>query len=353
MREGIVEVNSATVANRQPIEGQRLPAEWRAWIADNRLFGTTDEQIISIVLKLGFDPDLVVAEMDALEHDPYYSVANRMAQRYKKLTSLLDVRFSMADLSYGAGSVESRSRVSESEFLERYYAANKPVILTGILANSVARERWTPEYLGEVFGDATVQIMACRQSDPHYELNSESHKREIPMAEYVAMVRNGGNSNDYYLVANNGFFERPDMRQLFSEVPLFPEYLDHSESRQRVFFWFGPAGTVTPLHHDLMNVLVAQIYGRKRFVLIAPEQTPYVYNEVGVYSEVDCGDPDYSRHPLYRRARPLNVVLGPGDVLFIPVGWWHYVTALDVSIMVSYINFKFPNEFHWFSPKIR
>jgi ribosomal protein L16 Arg81 hydroxylase len=335
------------------VEGERLPAEWRSWIAENRLAGTTDEQITATLLGSGFDSNLVIAEMEALREHPYYLAADRIAQRYEKLKSFLDIRSSLAALAYGAGSIERRSKVSEWEFLERYYASNRPVILTGLLANSEARRHWTPDYLVTVCGDATVEIMASRQSDPHYELNSELHKREVRMTDYVAMVRDGGNSNDYYLVANNGFFGRPDMQRLFSEVPRLPEYLDHTDSQHKIFFWFGPGGTVTPLHHDLMNVLVAQIYGRKRFILISPEQTPYLYNEVGVYGGVDCSNPDYSRRPLYRHVNPINVLIGPGDVLFIPVGWWHYVIGLEVSIMVSYINFKFPNEFQWFSPNIR
>jgi ribosomal protein L16 Arg81 hydroxylase len=353
MRQRIENGHSITSDNgARTIKSERLPAEWRSWIAENRLVGTTDEQITATLLESGFEGNLVVAEMEVLRDDPYYLMADRIAQRYNKLKSFLDVRFSLAGLAYGAGSIERRSNVSGPEFLERYYVTNRPVILTGLLANSEARRRWTPEYLAAVCGDAMVEIMASRHSDPYYEVNSESHKREVRMGDYVAMVRDGGKSNDYYLVANNRFFGRPDMQRLYSEVPLLPEYLDHTECQHKVFFWFGPGGTVTPLHHDLMNVLVAQVYGRKRFTLIAPEQTPYIYNDVGVYAGVDCGEPDYSRHPLYRHVRPISVVIGPGDILFIPVGWWHYVTGLDVSIMVSYVNFKFPNEFQWFSPNI-
>jgi hypothetical protein len=34
------------------------------------------------------------------------------------------------------------------------------------------------------------------------------------------------------------------------------------------------------------------------------------------------------------------------------VGWWHYVEGLETSIMISYINFRFPNEFTWNNPSI-
>jgi ribosomal protein L16 Arg81 hydroxylase len=330
----------------------RLPAECRLWIAENRLSGISDKQIASILAESGYEPSAVALELEGLENDPSYLAAERMAHRFNKLKSILDVRRVLASLSYGSDSIERRTSVSQSEFLERYYAVNRPVILTGLLNGCPARERWSPEYLAEICGDVQVQIMAGRQSDPRYELNSESHKREVKMSEYVGMVRDGGPSNDYYLVANNSFFDLPETQALLSEVPQLPEYLDHSDSAGRVFLWFGPAGTITPLHHDMMNVMVAQITGRKRFTLIAPEQTPYVYNHIGVYSEVDCGKPDYSRHPLYGQTTPTTFVLEPGDVLFIPVGWWHYVEALYTSIIVSYINFGFPNNYDWSNPDI-
>jgi hypothetical protein len=330
-----------------------LPAEWRFWVAENRLAGVSDEQIKATLVASGYDETVFASTLDALRNDPHYLVAERAVQRLKKLKSILDIRRSLANLSYGCRAIERRSSVSQGEFLERYYAANRPVILTGLLADSPACQWWTPEYLAEICGDATVQVMVGRQGDPRYELNSDSHKHEISMSEYVNMLLYGGATNDYYLVANNAFFERAETQTLFNEVPQLPEYLDHSNSQRRIFLWFGPAGTVTPLHHDVMNIMAAQIFGRKRFTLIAPEQTPYVYNEMAVYGEVDCKNPDYSRHPLYWQTTPLDVILEPGEVLFIPVGWWHYVESLETSIMVSYTNFWFPNEYEWFHPDIR
>ena len=45
------------------------------------------------------------------------------------------------------------------------------------------------------------------------------------------------------------------------EIPT--EYFDPAHVNGQVFFWFGPGGTVTPLHHDVVNVLFVQMYGRK------------------------------------------------------------------------------------------
>ena len=334
----------------QTIDPSELPEQWRSWFAEVRLAGLPDEQIQAAIESNGLNPYAVASVLDNLPNEACYAAAQRALQRWNKLKAVLNVRKSVAALAHGSGRIERRSAISRGEFLERYYAANRPVILTGMLADSFAYQCWTPEHLSRTCGDVTVEVMAGRLADPRYEMNCDAHRFSVPLAHYVSMVLDGGSTNDYYLVANNGFFTRSETQILFNEAPQLPEYLDHSDAQAKTFLWFGPGGTITPLHHDIMNVMVAQIYGRKRFTLICPEDTPYVYNEVGVYSEVDCKNPDYTRHPWYQYATPMEVVLDPGEVLFIPVGWWHHVEGLDTSIMVSYINFWFPNEYQWESP---
>lgn len=52
--------------------------------------------------------------------------------------------------------------------------------------------------------------------------------------------------------------------------------------------------------------------------------------ELIVCSAVDLLDLDRIRReqPLVLAAKYSDVVLGPGDMLFIPRWWWHYVTAV-------------------------
>jgi len=38
----------------------------------------------------------------------------------------------------------------------------------------------------------------------------------------------------------------------------------------------------------------------------------------------------------FKKAEYVEGILEPGDGLFIPVGWWHYVRSLDVSFSVSF-----------------
>ncbi|CAN0252494.1 unnamed protein product, partial [Ectocarpus sp. 8 AP-2014] len=42
-----------------------------------------------------------------------------------------------------------------------------------------------------------------------------------------------------------------------------------------------------------------------------------------------------SRFPQFAEAHPLAVTLEPGDVLFVPKHWWHFVEATDTSLSVN------------------
>jgi ribosomal protein L16 Arg81 hydroxylase len=110
--------------------------------------------------------------------------------------------------------------------------------------------------------------------------------------------------------------------------------------------WIGPKGTFTPLHHDLTNNLLLQLVGRKVVLMAAPGETPKLYNDHHVYSRIrDLTAPDVLKHyPKLDGVRVHRVLLSPGDALFIPLGWWHQVRALDFSITITHTNFLWPND---------
>ena len=41
----------------------------------------------------------------------------------------------------------------------------------------------------------------------------------------------------------------------------------------------------------------------------------------------------------------LSADLGPGDMILLPVGWWHYIESLEESYSVVFSNTTWPNNF--------
>ena len=102
--------------------------------------------------------------------------------------------------------------------------------------------------------------------------------------------------------------------------------------------WIGPAGMFTSLHHDLTNNFIAQVVGRKRLKLLPAAEVGRLYNERHVFSDVpdiDDATLDRVRYPRLAGARSYEGLLEPGEIIFIPLAWWHQVKSLDFSVTVT------------------
>ncbi|MBI1180949.1 MAG: cupin-like domain-containing protein [Alphaproteobacteria bacterium] len=242
--------------------------------------------------------------------------------------------------------IERRTGVGSEEFLERYYAPGRPVILTGEAADWPALSRWTPDYLKAKVGAATVEYQGDRAANRLFEMEKDRHRRQGPFDAFIdAIVRSDG--NDAYITAYNSERNSEALAPLRDDMGFLDRFLTRDEPDAAGMMWIGPAGTKTSLHHDLTNNLILQLAGRKRLLVLPASEVGKVYNHRHVFSEVsDLEDPalDAARFARLNGARVYEVVLEPGDALFMPVAWWHQVTALDFSVTVTYTNFRWPND---------
>lgn len=339
-------------AQQQAQPQVELAEGWKQWIVENKLLGVRDRDLIEAMVDNGIDRQVAIQAVQTIDADSSVQTLSPEAQHLRKLESILEVKRKLATLSPNFGTIERRDRLTRAEFLAQYYATNTPVILTGMMNDWPAMSLWCPDYLKAKYGESWVQVQTNRNSDPNYEINTDRHKQTVQLKDYADWVVSGGETNDFYMVANNGNLEREDLKSLLDDIEMLPEFLDASKASQRVFFWFGPAGTITPLHHDPMNLMMAHVWGRKRWRLVSPEETPLLYNNVGVFSEVDLENPNLEKYPLFKNVRVIETVLEPGEIIFVPVGWWHQVKGLDPSIALSFTNFLFPNDFNYQNPNL-
>jgi hypothetical protein len=333
--------------------GKPVDAEWLQWIAENRLRNCTPESMLVTMCGAGLDRAEAEAAIARMETDPAYLAARKVQQLQYKLESVMASQQRLRELAPDYTRVEKRKNVSQGEFMERYVRGSRPLVLTGVAADWPAMKRWSPQDLKARFGHLDVQVQAERSADPKYEQNKLDHQRQVRLADFVDQVLAGGPSNDYYLTANNEALRRPEFAPLLADIGTLPKICNRAELPERASFWFGPAGTVTPLHHDTIMLFHTQIVGRKRWRFISPLDTPRLYNHFEVYSPIDLDAPDLYRYPDFKDVKVLEVVAEPGDTVFLPLGWWHQVTSLDVSLSFSFSNLSVPNNYAFRNPTIR
>jgi histone arginine demethylase JMJD6 len=181
--------------------------------------------------------------------------------------------------------------------------------------------------------------------------NKANGGAELTMSSFVDRVLASTNDNPAPYLRNQNLVELfPTLMQDVSPMPeyCFPNWLPESysfKSLQRVFrehsdiqFYFGGTGGAFPvLHYDVLatHAYLFQIYGRKKFIVFAPDQTKYLYLKPRNFSEVNVEKPDLEKFPLFKQAKATTFILEPGEFLFVPSKWWHTTKMLSPSITLS------------------
>jgi len=322
----------------------RVDDDWRRWIAENVMMNNNREDVLNAMIARGISPEEAAREFDLAAQSPYVRGVEILRSRLHKREWLLDTYRRLSRMDPASGEVPRRHKLSRDEFRDEYYATNRPVIITGMMDDWPAMRKWNLDYFAETFGDREIEVQVGRNAGENYEVEREKYLRTVTMAEFIEMVRRAGTTNDFYLTANNNNSNKKVLPELWDDIVQIPEYLDGT-SRLGGFFWLGPAGTVTPFHHDLTNNFMAQVIGRKRVKLVPSWDVALMRNDFHCYSKVDGRITPPTPQPAADEPQVLECILDRGEILFLPIGGFHYVEAIDISVTVSFTNFVFDNEF--------
>ena len=322
-----------------------LDDNWRQWLAENALLGNSQESMLAKIRQAGIDPAQATGYLSAIGRDPLYRAGEKMRDRYTRFGRVMLNVQAVRESDPLYTHVEKRSRVSRDEFIERYVRGCRPVVLTDLARDWPAMQRWSFEEFKRRFGQLTVQVQSGRDADADYEVNKVRLRRDTNFAAFLDRVAMSGPTNDEYLTASNEILRRPEFMSLLDDIGSLPDYCNRAAMSRSASLWVGPAGTRTPLHHDTLMLLHTQVVGRKRWRFVSPLSGPRVYNDFDVYSPVDFDKLDLARFPEAAKVKVLDVVVEPGETMFLPLAWWHQVSSLDRCISLSFTNLDVPNEF--------
>ena len=226
--------------------------------------------------------------------------------------------------------------ISPSEFKREYIDKNKAPLMRKVTADWPAMRKWSFDFFAGLHLPKRVflEMNNVLQGGGQYEV--------MDYSDYIRRIaddNHGQSTPKGYLSVFRVFDAFPDLRK---DVDF--SLLSQFKLKNTAKGWIGPAGTVTGYHVDWGDNVLAQICGRKEVRLVAPEDTKYMYpskrfDQGTMSSEMDVDNLDADRFPLFAKATEYRVIVQPGEMLFIPRGWWHHVRSLDKSISVSNISY--------------
>ncbi|XP_064247004.1 bifunctional peptidase and arginyl-hydroxylase JMJD5 [Passer domesticus] len=222
---------------------------------------------------------------------------------------------------------------SLEHFRDNYLLPQRPVVLEGVMDHWPCMKKWSVDYFCQVAGCRTVPVeLGARYTDEEWS------QQLMTVSDFVSQYIMD-ESNVGYLAQHQLFDQIPELKEDIS----IPDYCCLGEGEEddiTINAWFGPGGTISPLHQDPQQNFLAQVFGRKYIRLYSPQDSENLYpHESQILhntSQVDVEDPDFVKFPNFTKAAFQSCILMPGQILFIPVKYWHYVRSLELSFSVSF-----------------
>lgn len=229
------------------------------------------------------------------------------------------------DLSLPIDRVE---KISRKEFQEKYMKPQKPVVIHHFYGDDAPVYNWTFDYFKQELGDLEVGVYDDESEERKDDRSYKKAPLRMKFADYLTAIQAGPTSKRLFLF--NVFKHKKDLLNDFT----FPDVTDNV-LKFLPFAFFGGQGALTRMHRDMDNscVFLTEITGRKRVVLFDPKYSRLLYQyPFSTHTSVDINDPDFQKYPGLSKVKGMDFVLGPGDTLFMPSGWWHHIEYITPGL---------------------
>ena len=221
--------------------------------------------------------------------------------------------------------------ITAEDFINNYVKPNKPVVIKKLSHQWPAYQKWNLDYFAEEAGEVEVPLY---NSEPAKGKEySRKPATKMKMKEYVQLLKSG--PTDLRIFFFNILQKCPQLTKDFS----YPEIGLKFFKKLPVLF-FGGEGSRVLLHYDidLANNVHFNFHGKKDIILFPFDQRKYLYHvpySIVSLEEIEFDKPDYEKYPALKLAEGYRVTLQPGETLFIPSMYWHYMRYLTPSISMT------------------
>ena len=103
---------------------------------------------------------------------------------------------------------------------------------------------------------------------------------------------------------------------------------------------FGMRSVIAEAHFDGSRNAVMMLGGLRRWILAHPNQCENMHmlmnsHPSGRHSAIDWSKPDLEEFPNFAKIVGNEVILQPGDFLYVPTYWIHYIVSLNVNFQCN------------------
>jgi hypothetical protein len=233
------------------------------------------------------------------------------------------------------GNVERIEPPSPSIFLTDYVLCQKPVIIRNLFEDQPIRAINTIERAREQLSELQLDIQ-LNYMKSLLEIGIASTPRKMTLSQYLDLIQ-ANPGTKYFCVE----YPTPDKLAALFRLPDYCKLRDETDVVSNTFV--ASANNYAHLHYDgdQRDVLMYQVFGVKRYVIIHPRETrklaPLLDSNIQRTSSIfleNFSEDDKAAFLSYANA--YDCVLFPGETLFLPMMTWHYVEYSQTSMSVNF-----------------
>lgn len=221
-------------------------------------------------------------------------------------------------------------------FKKEFYNRGIPVVMKQLSKDWPAYQKWNWEYFRQLVGHKKVPLYNNVKSDAYTPINKADDYKTF--GEYIDMISKGPAGWRIFLF--NIFDHAPQLTKDFT----WPEQYMKGFVKKYPMLFTGGQGSITHMHFDIdmSHILHTQFGGRKRVLMFPYKEQHKLYRKPWeVLSLADFsnyyeeGKLNYEKFPALKMAEGVDLILEPGDTLFMPAGYWHHMEYLESGFAMS------------------
>lgn len=285
------------------------------------------------------DPDIIGAMVMSGNLNLVNHLAKALVKPSKMTQHTLDNASNVFREAYAVETIVYLDNPTELEILETL-EAKQPFVIRNAPTH-IPHSEWTLDKLKADYGEILLRVKSATEKET--------------LAQFVDRLRQAPSQNTAQIIEGH--------TKVYTEGCALPwqmkdDFLPHyftTHDYTPPQIWFGSVPVNVPassLHRDPLDGFLYQIMGRKKVLLYSPDQDSNLYPMKAYNNYQPCWvkpeRPDFEYFPNFQKARKVEVILHPGEILVQPAGWFHAVYCLDSpTFSVSYfLNFPVGVNYH-------
>lgn len=217
--------------------------------------------------------------------------------------------------------VDSISGIASKDFVSEYLNKSQPVIIKDFVkTDSPCWSKWSYDYFKQIAGDEMINIYGKEEEGQQHAASPPVGR--MTFGEYLDKISQEPTELRLFL------FNLMKLRPELKKDVVFNDVTGGKVLQGLPYMFFGGEGSSTRNHFDIdmSHVFITQFQGKKRIWLFPNDQSDLMYKlPYNFHSMVNIKTGNVDEYPALKYLDGYEALIGPGETLYMPAGWWHYI----------------------------